>query len=424
MVEKTGVWFRCVFGINMPGMMFYFNKEKMNWEQDIFDNPLFFKWIYHPDVYVDQWWTDFINRHPEIAGEILWLKKQLLMISFSEEKLSDQEKREIARNILKQTIDRKKGNKRKRETIVFLRNIAAALFFFLLGGAATYLLLNDRDPELKVPALHDVAVVNRPTLVLPEGKSVDLEEKDSELDYSSNGVVTINNRKVENTRTQADNGKAINQLIIPYGNRSKVTLGDNTVVWLNAGSRLIYPSVFDGAKREVFLFGEAFFEVSKNEEHPFVVKTAKFSVKVLGTKFNVCAYPEDKVMQTVLTEGQISLRRNDADFFDKDIIVSPGQMASFNTEDQEIKLTRVDPSYYVLWKDGLLKFSDEDLSRVIKKLERFYNITFTFDNPLDGGIKISGKLDLKEDREEVLHYVSKVSLVEIVKEKGGRYRIK
>jgi len=195
-------------------------------------------------------------------------------------------------------------------------------------------------------------------------------------------------------------------------------------VWLNAGSRLIYPASFNDDKREVHLFGEAFFDVTPDSERPFIVKTTDLAIRVLGTKFNLCAYPDDNTIQAVLTEGKISLKRNDAALFESDVIILPEQMAMFNKTSQTTKVRTVDTSYFTLWKDGLLKFTDEDLSRVVKKIERFYNISIVFNDPLDGSIIINGKLDLQEDKEEVFKYISKVAFIEISKERGNKYRIK
>lgn len=394
----------------------------MNLIERIIDDPLFYRWVFNPDDQTNQHWDDFILENPEYADEIMDFKARLFQIQIANAKLNDKEKRRIAKNILLNTIEKKSIRKQNTYTLLF-KYAAVAIIFFSMGGSLVYFYFQTRIRDFNISGIQNFSQISTPTLILPEGKNVDLYEKDSKLDYSQNGKIIVNDKQViESTKKVREN--KINQLIIPYGNRSKITLSDNSVVHLNAGSRLFYPSEFSDSKREVLLFGEAFFEISEDKDHPFVVKTSDLSIQVLGTKFNVSAYPEDNVIQTVLTEGKISLRRNDASIFEDDIIVMPDQMAWYNKKSQKTNIRKVDVSYYTLWKDELVKFSNEDLSRVIKQLERFYNITFSFKNPLDGSIKITGKLNLKEEKEEVFEYISRVALVEIEKDKANRYIIK
>jgi ferric-dicitrate binding protein FerR (iron transport regulator) len=262
-----------------------------------------------------------------------------------------------------------------------------------------------------------------PVLILPEGESIALNKTESSLDYSNPENVLVNNERKLLPRNNAE--KLLkNQVIIPYGNRSKITLSDNTVVWLNAGSRLIFPSEFSGKLREVLLIGEAFFDVSENKEMPFVVKTSSIEVKVLGTEFNVSAYPEDNTVQTVLKEGSVSIRRNNSGFFESDIILKPNQMAVFNKNTLDSKIYDVDAAYYTIWVNGLLSFDDQDFNRVIKKIERYYNIHIRYTDPLVGLQKISGKLDLNKNLEEVFEYLAKVSSTEIRKIDNNNYEIK
>jgi len=195
------------------------------------------------------------------------------------------------------------------------------------------------------------------------------------------------------------------------------------VVWLNAGSRLFYPTSFKNKTREVTLFGEAYFEVSKNPEMPFIVKTSTMDIKVLGTIFNVSAYTEDNVVQTVLKEGSVSIRRKDAGFFENDIVIKPNQMATFNKTTSDTKIYEVDAEYYTLWTKGLISFEEIDFKRIIQKIERFYNIKVDFSDLNKEAIRISGKLDLKRSRKEVMEYLEKVSLSKFVQVNENLYVI-
>ncbi|MBN1987679.1 MAG: DUF4974 domain-containing protein, partial [Prolixibacteraceae bacterium] len=174
----------------------------------------------------------------------------------------------------------------------------------------------------------------------------------------------------------------------------------------------------------VFLVGEAFFDIAKDESQPFYVKTTDVEIKVLGTQFNVSAYPEDYSVQTALAEGRVELSRVNAGFLEKKIQLSPGEMAYFNKKSRETIIYKVDLEYYTLWTDGLFSFSNTDLNRIIRKLERFYNIHFQFDDPLKGSIQISGKLDVTKEKDEVFEYLSNLTGLDFIKLNENNYAIK
>ncbi|WP_372650319.1 FecR family protein, partial [Draconibacterium sp.] len=143
-----------------------------------------------------------------------------------------------------------------------------------------------------------------------------------------------------------------------------------------------------------------------------------------GTKFNVSAYPEDNSIQTVLTEGRVEILQSDAGFFDESVVLKPGQLAIWSKSYDRAKVYNVDTDYYTMWKEGLLSFFDTDLNRIVKKLERYYNIRFEYSDPLDGTIKISGKLDVATDQQEVFDYLESLTGLAFVKINEWKYIIK
>lgn len=118
-----------------------------------------------------------------------------------------------------------------------------------------------------------------------------------------------------------------------------------------------------------------------------MVKTADISVNVLGTRFNLSAYAGDNLIETVLTEGKIRISQNNAGRFAESVEIAPGQLAAFSKEERTFSRSQVDIENHTLWTEGLMKFESTDLSRVIKKLERYYNIRFRYHDPLLGGLK-------------------------------------
>jgi len=169
--------------------------------------------------------------------------------------------------------------------------------------------------------------------------------------------------------------EALVETQVPFGKQSKIILPDGTTVNLNSGSSLKYPAKFTGKKiRAVQLEGEAYFEVAKDKNHPFIVNTGTVNIKVLGTHFNVKAYPDEGRITTTLLEGIISISKVNADLSDKDILVSPDQQVTFNKKSGSFQVQKVDAALYSGWKDGQYYFDRDSLGFIAKQLGRNYNI--------------------------------------------------
>jgi ferric-dicitrate binding protein FerR (iron transport regulator) len=156
------------------------------------------------------------------------------------------------------------------------------------------------------------------------------------------------------------------------GQSSKIFLPDSTVVWINSGTKLSYNTSFAVDKRAVKLTGQAFFQVARNEQLPLTVTCNDLEIRVLGTSFDISAYPEDKNISVVLESGSIQLQKAD----DHSLIqkMQPGEMAEFNTNHRKLSISKVDCNNYTSWKNGILIFKDQPMEKVLEKLERWYNI--------------------------------------------------
>jgi ferric-dicitrate binding protein FerR (iron transport regulator) len=192
---------------------------------------------------------------------------------------------------------------------------------------------------------------------------------------------------------------------------------------LNAGSKLAFPDRFSGSKREVFLEGEAYFDVTPEKGFPFFVRTKEVIIKVLGTKFNLSAYEADKEVMTVLVEGKVSLRENRGiGLFGDEIILNRSESALFNKSDFSTKVSHVEQTEnYTAWTEGWFPFSKEPLENVFKKIERYYNVRFVYNNLFPSGDLISGKLDLKESIDEVMKVLADVAKIKYRIEKESIY---
>jgi ferric-dicitrate binding protein FerR (iron transport regulator) len=169
------------------------------------------------------------------------------------------------------------------------------------------------------------------------------------------------------------------------------------------------------------LKGEAYFEVARNEQKPFIVNANDQAIiRVLGTHFNVSAYEDENSVKTTLVEGSVKVLSK---ISGRSLQISPGQQVDMDAEGG-LNMKKVNTEEYTSWIDGVFLFDKESFSSVLKKVERYYNIRFAFGDPSKGDIKISGKLNLKTELEEIIEVLQTTSSTSINSIKGGYYVIK
>jgi ferric-dicitrate binding protein FerR (iron transport regulator) len=168
------------------------------------------------------------------------------------------------------------------------------------------------------------------------------------------------------------------QIEVPKGQMSSVVLPDGTKVQLNSGSKLVYASGFNSGERTVNLEGEAFFNVAKDKEHSFIIRTKSLDFKVYGTSFNVQAYPGDSEVNTTLVEGSLGVVAKTGNEMAR---LVPGENANFKIENRKLKVTNVDLELYTSWKNGMVTFRNEKLKDIARKIERWYNVQIVINNP-------------------------------------------
>ena len=186
-------------------------------------------------------------------------------------------------------------------------------------------------------------------------------------------------------------------LYVPSGQRAELTLPDSTKVWLNAQSRLVYPVTFRKNGRQVELDGEAYFEVKRNEKSPFIVKTGKVDVKVLGTEFNVSCYSNTPDFEVSLLKGAVELESED---FSNTYQMKPGEQVRF-VSGKYISSGIKDMNYFK-WKEGLLCFTNLPIEEIIKKLCLYYDVRIEVGDLPFLKDPYSGKFRAKDGVEHVL----------------------
>lgn len=197
------------------------------------------------------------------------------------------------------------------------------------------------------------------------------------------------------TRNNSDD--SITTISCAYGDKSSIVLPDSSRVWLNSGSKLIFSSNFKNG-RKVSLEGEAFFDVSKDKNHPFQVKTADVQIEVLGTKFNLKAYPDEKLVSTTLVEGSVKISSEY-----QHELMTPDQKMTFDKESKQVTVQELtDTSSETDWKDGRFVFRNETLAELKPRLERWFDVDIVFVDDQVKNRRFTGVLG----RESILEAVS------------------
>ncbi|MDO7138008.1 FecR family protein [Algibacter lectus] len=368
------------------------------------EDSFFIDWIYKPTHESDVFWETYILNNPQEQQVISDLKEVLLAIKTNDLNLTEAEKKEMLGKILDKMMSSKKTS---TEFNLFKKYFKYAAMLLVLLGVGLFFknMFSQQNPTLvKNLDMMSLDSLTHTQLVFKSGEPLLINKKESEIKYTSSGKVVVNANDTITSVTEEKEKETYNKLLVPYGQRSKITLSDGSVVHLNAGTKFIFPEKFLLRERTVVLSGEAFFEVKPNKERPFIVKTMEenFSVEVLGTKFNVSAYPADGCIFTALTEGKVNVVEKGF-FNNKKTVLKPGQLATWSKKNGNVEVKNVDTDNYTLWTSGLLYFESESVINIIRKIERFYNIDIVLDEKLDiYKIKISGKLDLNDKIEKTL----------------------
>ena len=276
--------------------------------------------------------------------------------------------------------------------------VALAFLFRTQDGVDTNLLVGGVIKPGKTGAV--LTLSDGQQVVLSDSLETRLKERNADicvrgkrLDYSSGDTVFLG---------------GYNTITVPRGGEYQLILADGTRVWLNAETELKYPVAFTGEVREVMLEGEAYFEVAKNVSRPFVVKAGQLDIKVLGTSFNVKAYPSE-TQQATLVQGKVEVRAEN--YFRE---LQPGEQLNYSSEGPEIR--KVDVKAYTSWKDQRFVFNDDLLEEVIHKIGRWYDVEFILRNPEVREIRFTGNLPKYRELEQVLNKLELTTHIRFVQD--------
>lgn len=351
----------------------------------------------------ENFWNELLHSGKLAPEEYEQACFMLKIFNIKQQQIPSSKKEEIWKRIAE-------SNRRHKQKV---RRIRISLFISAAACLLTPLLLNKInvyhqetiDKSLLQLSQTEVALQgDEIQLILPQ-QAITIEGTTSNICHDSKGHITVNSEQLQESASKEEN---YNQLIVPNGKRSTLAFEDGTRMWINAGSRVIYPNKFKKEKREIFVDGEVYMEVARDKERPFVVKTSTMGIQVLGTSFNVTAYKKDVQSSVVLASGSVSVKTGT-----KEVKLIPNEMLS-HSKHNGIHVEKVVVSDYTSWKDGIYIYHSEPLSSILNRISRYYGKEICYP-PSIASFKCSGKLNLLEDLDSLLEGLTHTVPVNYIK---------
>ena len=315
-------------------------KDFNYWE--LAEDAYFVNWVLRPNKHSDKFWEQFLADNPEKAEEVLLAREIVTNIRYVDKpKLSDTEYNDLFERIV--------GSNRSRRASGDL-HIRKANYRWIKYAAVVVLVLV------------------------------------SAILYNQNWLIS--------NQSQSDE-EAIQMLTkeSPEGSKLTTVLGDGSKVKLNAGSKIIYPKKFSDTLRLVYLIGEAYFEVESDPAKPFRVKSGKVNTEVLGTSFNVRAYPDNSKISVAVAEGKVKVTNADAFTIKFEHTLLPFQESEINIKNNQVVKRELQDDVIFAWTSWKLIFKEEPLSSMLKKLERWYGVDFELIGDIETSVTYSGSFD-------------------------------
>jgi transmembrane sensor len=298
--------------------------------------------------------------------------------------------------------------------IHILYKLAAAAVLLILLGAGFSWWYRAAPRSAMVAATTTPVIIpggNKAILTLGDGSTIVLDSaRDGALGHQgSTRIIKLDSGRlayaVNNNSNEVNAAPQYNTISTPRGGQYQVVLPDGSQVWLNAASSLRFPVAFTGNDRSVTLTGEAYFEVAQQANKPFIVRTRGMQVNVLGTHFNVMAYPDEGRVKTTLLEGAVSVSGGNATS-----LMKPGQQASINDEGNSFQISRPDVEDVMAWKAGEFRFRNTDIRMIMRQIARWYEVDIAYKGDLSG-IKLYGSMTRKENVAQLLELLEQTGMV-------------
>jgi len=368
----------------------------------------FVGWVKNPIGNAGAFFTSLMAKDVQLAQRMAAAMQILQGIANNEPTLSDESIEQMWENVRSETVD---GRKKHRSINEWIRIGSIAASILLVVGFSSYLLfgLNNDIDYKTIVAKVSVDSVSEIKLLMPDKSQITLSNR-AEVMLRNEGEMTLKTSKGERISLNISklSEKHFGQLIVPKGKRASLIFADGSRMTVRPGSKVIFPTMFAQNEREIYVQGEAFLEVSKNKKRPFIVKTELMDVEVLGTSFDVSAYPGENEQSVVLVTGSVKVRSASSD----ETKIVPNQRYSFDKTSQMQSVNEVNVFPYISWKDGILSFNSENLGNVLNELSNYYGIEFDYKPNVLDEIHITGKLDLNNDVDNALKVIATISPID------------
>jgi hypothetical protein len=375
---------------------------------DFINDESFVRWVIGVENRDDCFWEEYRSNHSEQKLAINNAIKFIRSMKADEPEVDPRRFDVMWKNI-------KHQKSAKYRKIVMRRLISvAAVVVLIIAATYTYqTFIKPAEVNFEELTVENTKAVQ---VVLGDGSVKSLSGAKSQIMQENDGTLVANSDTIENPKDENLN-TAMNKLVVPYGKQTDLYLSDGTHIYINSGSKLVFPSVFKGKRREIFLEGEAYCEVAADAKHPFVIHTPDIDVRVTGTAFNIQAYSNEKSSHTVLVHGKVTLISQHGLIKQKQT-VNPGEKVSFNKSTGNFSSQEVETEQYTSWINGYLILQQCSVEYVFRCLERYYDTSIKYQGDLRN-ITFSGKLDLTDDISEVLGTIGFASSLNIQSDDEG-----
>lgn len=366
-------------------------------DNDFLCDDLFIYWKLHPTKELDSFWEEYLLENKKASVPFNEAIEAFEMIR-NEHHFDESSLREKLN-------ERIKKHKNKNLYRIFASSAAAILLLTLIS---TFYILNRMGDREETDISSTGVMINNSSVQLVTGNKV--------LEIDNNSTLNLSEKKHSALITNSLAHKEIdlkdnqsNRLIVPYGKRSTLVLADGSKVLLNSGTKMEFPSMFSGEDREIRVEGEIFIDVVKQDNVPFIIQTPNSRITVFGTSFNVSSYSDEKSESVVLVDGSVEVRSGNSA-----LILKPNEMAVI--EDGYIEHKTVDVLNYICWTSGYMQLNKTPLNDVLRKIERYYNVIFQYNDDLKLNVQTcSGKLFLSDNFDDVLEAFSKMTYLQYEK---------
>ena len=366
---------------------------------DLIHNPDFVKWVLNPTEQSDQFWNDWLIENPSQKNELDQARFLIKGLVHNEQLLTELEISAVWDNISHTKIAG------RRQTNQLIRWSAAAGILLILGISGWLMTRNNAQKTRPIDYQSLAIKVNSGNeikLILANHTQKTFAAKEVALKYDPDGKLeTKSGKQIETEELdKSTESLQMNQLVVPRGKRSNIELADGSRLWLNSGSRAIYPVSFTGKTREIYIEGEGYLEVAHDASKPFFVVTDQIKVKVLGTKFDISAYKDDDHVSVVLVEGSVQ-----ATSANENLVMKPNQILNYVKLTRKSTIEKTNVLEYVAWKEGWMYCNKVPIQLLTTKLSRYYDMKISFNDSRINSMTLTGKLDLKNNCEDVFKVI-------------------